>query len=79
MTPRFDLFQKQNDHFIKWVGTADNLADLEKLMQADSANQSQDNYVIVQSNHGVVEAHSPVSVAKVVSEKDLRLSVLDCT
>jgi len=78
MNPRFDLFQKQNDHFIKWVGTAENLEDIENLMQADSANAARDNYVIVHSDYGVTD-HTSVSVAKVVSEKDLGISVLDCT
>jgi hypothetical protein len=32
MNPRFDVFRKQNDRFIKWVGTAENLEDLEKLI-----------------------------------------------
>lgn len=79
MNSRFDLFRKQNDHFIKWVGTAERFEDLEKLMQADSANASQDNYVVVRSDIGATETHNHASVAKVVSEKELRISVPDCT
>jgi len=74
MNPRFDLFRKQNDHFIKWVGTAENLEDLEKLICTDSANQSPDNYVIVHSDYGAAEAQT-----QVISEKELRISGLDCT
>lgn len=79
MNPRFDLFQKQNNHFIKWVATAESLEEIEKLMQLDSAGTSQDNYLIVQSDYGVTKAHVPASVTKLVSERELRISPLDCT
>ena len=49
MNPRFDVFRKQNDRFIKWVGTAESLEDLEKLIRTDSTNASQDDYVIYRS------------------------------
>ena len=68
MNPRFDVFRKQNDRFIKWVGTAENLEDSEKLIRRDSPNASQDDYVIVRSDYGVTEAFN-----KVVSEKELRV------
>jgi hypothetical protein len=42
MNPRFDVCRKQNDRFIKWVGTAESLEDLEKLIRTDSTNASQD-------------------------------------
>ena len=68
MKPRFDVFRKQNDHFIKWVGTAESLEDAEKLVRADSADASQNDYVIVHSAYGVTEA------SKVLSEKELRIA-----
>ena len=55
MNPRFDVFRKQNDHFIKWVGTAESLEDVEKLIRTDFSNASQDDYVIYRSAYGVTE------------------------
>jgi hypothetical protein len=74
MNSRFDLFRKQSDNFIKWVGTAESLEDLQKLIRADSVSATQDNYVIVHSDYGATDAQT-----KVISEKELRISVLDCT
>jgi hypothetical protein len=56
MNLRFDVFQKQDDRLIKWVGTAENLEDLEKLVRTNSTDASQDDYVIFRSAHGVTEA-----------------------
>jgi len=56
MNPRFDVFQKQNDRLIKWVGTAESLEDLEKLIRTTSTNASPDDYVIFRSAYGVTEA-----------------------
>jgi hypothetical protein len=56
MNPRFDVFRKQNDRFIRWVGTAENLEDLEKLIPTNTPNASQDDYVIFRSAYGVTEA-----------------------
>jgi len=56
MTPRFDVFQKQNDHFIKWVGTAESLEELEKLIRTNSTGAGQNDYVIYRSAYGVTEA-----------------------
>jgi hypothetical protein len=64
MNPRFDLFRKQNACFIKWVGTAESLEDLEKLIRADSGGASQDDYVVVRSGYGVTEV-----LTKAVTEK----------
>jgi hypothetical protein len=66
MNPRFDVFRKQNDRFIRWVGTAESLADLEKLIRTDSDNASQEDYVIYRSAYGVTEA-----LIKPLSEKAL--------
>lgn len=57
MNPRFDVFRKQSEHFIKWVGTATSFADAEKLIRIDSkhANASEDDYAIVHSAYGVSE------------------------
>jgi hypothetical protein len=55
MNPRFDVFRKQNDRFIKWVGTAESLEDLAKLIRTDSGNASQEDYVIYRSAFGVTE------------------------
>lgn len=71
MNPRFDVFRKQNDHIIKWVGTAESLEDLTKLIRADSPNASQDDYIFVHSDHGVTEAFT-----KVISERELRIADL---
>lgn len=71
MNPRFDVFRKQNDRFIKWVGTAESLEDLERLFRTDSAHASPDDYLIFRSAYGVTEAFT-----KPLSEKDLRLAVL---
>jgi hypothetical protein len=58
MRPRFDVFRKQDQHFIKWVGTADNFEDAEKLIQTDRirSNASDDDYLVVYSSLGVTEA-----------------------
>jgi hypothetical protein len=56
MNPRFDVFQKQNDRLIKWIGTAESLEDLERLIRTNSTNASQDDYVIFRSAFGVTEA-----------------------
>jgi hypothetical protein len=55
MNPRFDVFQKQNDRLIKWIGTVENLEDLEKLIPTNTPNASQDDYVIFRSAFGVTE------------------------
>jgi hypothetical protein len=67
MNPRFDVFRKQNDRFIRWVGTAESLADLEELIRTDSGNASQGEYVIYRSAYGVTEA-----LIKPLSEKAVR-------
>jgi hypothetical protein len=56
MNPRFDVFQKQNERLITWIGTAECLEDLEKLIRTNSANASQDDYIIFRSAYGVTEA-----------------------
>jgi hypothetical protein len=69
MIPRFDVFRKQNDHFIKWVGTAENLEDLEKLIRAESGSAPQHDYVIYRSAYGVTEA-----LVKPSGEKALQIA-----
>ena len=59
MNPRFDVFRKQNDHFIRWVGTAESLEDAEKLIRAESVDASPEDYVIVHSAYGVTETVVP--------------------
>jgi hypothetical protein len=56
MNPRFDVFQKQDDRLIKWIGTAESLEDLEKHIRTHATSASQDNYVIFRSAYGVMEA-----------------------
>lgn len=53
MSQRFDVFRKENENFIKWVGTAENLDDVGKLIQEDteSANVAEDEYVVVHSGY----------------------------
>jgi hypothetical protein len=67
MNPRFDVFRKQNNHFIKWVGTAESLEDLEKLIRTDSSDASQEDYVVYRSAHGVTEVlsrlHTPPPIS----------------
>jgi len=41
---------------VKWVGTAECLEDLEKLIRTNSANASPDDYIIFRSAYGVTEA-----------------------
>jgi hypothetical protein len=66
MNPRFDVFRRQNEHFIKWVGTVTRLEDAEALIQTDSIpiNASQDDYVVVHSAYGVTEMFAPHSPPK---------------
>jgi hypothetical protein len=63
MNPRFDVFRKQNEYFIKWVGTVASLGDAEALIQTDSRpiNSSEDDYIVVHTAYGVTEmfARSP--------------------
>ena len=73
MNPRFDVFRKQNDHFIKWVGTAESLADLENLIRTDSGNPLQENYVIYRSAYEVTEA-----LIKPLSEEAPRIAAPEC-
>lgn len=58
MRPRFDVFRKQGHNFIKWVGTADNFEEAEKLIRTDriGANVSDDDFLVVYSSLGVTEA-----------------------
>jgi hypothetical protein len=60
MKPRFDVFRKQCENFIKWVGTAESSQDVGKLIQADSesAETPEDRYVVIHSAYGVTEARS---------------------
>jgi len=66
MNPRFDVFRRQNEHFIKWVGTVASLGDAEALIQTDSIpiNASEDDYVVVHSAFGVTEMFAPHSPPK---------------
>ena len=73
MNPRFDGFRKQNDRFIKWVGTAESLEDLEQLIRTDFGNASEDDYVIYRSAYAIIEAFS-----KPLREKGLRIAILGC-
>lgn len=73
MNPRFDVFRKQNDRFIKWVGTAESLEDLEKLIRSNHADVSQDDYLIFRSAFGVTEAFTRPLAEK---EPALRISAL---
>jgi hypothetical protein len=56
MNPRFDVFRKQTEHLIRWIGTAATLEDVEKLIRADSGNASDGSYLVVHSAYGVTEA-----------------------
>jgi hypothetical protein len=56
VNPRFDVFRKQNDRLIKWIGTVESLEEVEKLIATNSANASQDDFVIFRSAYGVTEA-----------------------
>jgi len=64
MNPRFDVFRKQNDCLIKWVGTAESLEDLERLIRANSTNASPD-FVIFRTANGFTEGFTkPLSEKK---------------
>jgi hypothetical protein len=67
MNPRFDVFRKQDDHFIKWVGTANSLEDLEKLIRTDSSNASQEDYLVYRSAYGVTEALRDLHTSRPIS------------
>ena len=58
MNPRFDVFRKQTEHFIRWIGTATCLEDVEKLIRADSSNATmfEDEYVVVHTAYGTTES-----------------------
>jgi hypothetical protein len=75
MNPRFDLFQKQNDRLIKWIGTTESVEDLEKLIRTNSTIAPQDNYVVFRSACGATEALTMLPSEK---EKELRITVLKC-
>ena len=70
---RFDVFRKQNDHFIKWVGTAESLEDLEQLIRTDFGNESEDDYVIYRSALGDTEVFN-----KPLRETGLRIVIMGC-
>jgi len=70
MNPRFDVFRKQNDHVIKWVGTAESLEDLEQLIR-DFSYASGDDYVIYRSALGITEVFY-----KPLRESGLRIAVI---
>ena len=70
MNPRFDVFRKQNDHVIKWVGTAESLEDLEQLIR-DFSDASEDDYVIYRSALGITEVFS-----KPLRETGLRIAII---
>ena len=55
MNPRFDVFRRQTGRLIRWIGTAANLEDAEKLIRADSGGASDDRYLVVHSASGVAE------------------------
>jgi hypothetical protein len=52
MNPRFDVFRKETEHFIRWIGIAVALEEVEKLIRTDSGNTSDDHYVVVHSAYG---------------------------
>jgi hypothetical protein len=58
MSPRYDVFRKEGQNFIKWVGTAEHFEEAEKLIRTDRirANASDDDYLVVYSSLGVTEA-----------------------
>ena len=59
MNPRFDVFRKQTDRVIRWIGTAASSEEVERLIQADSGNGSDDDYLVVHTACGV--AHTVVN------------------
>ena len=68
MHPRFDVFRKQTEHLIRWIGTAANLEDVKKLIQADSGSWSDDTYLVVHSAYGVTEAVTSSTAANFLQE-----------
>ena len=58
MNPRFDVFRKQAENLIKWVGTAESLEDAGRLIRMDSqpAHTAEDEYLVVHSADGTTEA-----------------------
>jgi hypothetical protein len=52
MGPRFDLFRRQNDNLLKWMGTASTLADVEKLMDGENSGCAN---LVVRTCQGVRE------------------------
>jgi len=62
MKPRFDVFRKQAESFIKWVGTVGSLEDAARLIRIDSeaANIAEDEYVVVHSAYGTTETVKPL-------------------
>ena len=62
MNQRFDVFRKESEHFIKWVGTAESLDDVGKLIREDSESTkvSEDEYVVVHSGYGFTDNEGPL-------------------
>lgn len=68
MDPRFDVFRRQGEHFVKWVGTVESFENLEPLIRTDSelTNTPEDEYVVIHSAYGTTEAVKPLFVHRVV-------------
>jgi len=61
MNPRFDVFRKQDQNFIKWMGTVETFEEAETLVRTDRihTNTSDDNYLVVYSSLGTTQTITP--------------------
>jgi len=58
MSQRFDVFCREDQRLIRWVGTGESFEDVGKIIRADAESTStpDDGYVVVQSAFGTTEA-----------------------
>ena len=58
MNQRLDVFRRENQRLIRWVGTAESFEDVGELIRVDSESTStpDEDYVVVQSSFGTSDA-----------------------
>jgi len=62
MSQRFDVFCREDQPLIRWVGTGESFEDVGKIIRADAESTCtpEDGYVVVQSAFGIAEAVGPL-------------------
>jgi hypothetical protein len=63
MNQRFDVFRRENQRLIRWVGTGESFEDVGEIIRVDSESTSTpDDYIVVHSALGTTDAVRSLSL-----------------